>query len=155
MMAMLFLPEDLGYEGYSKREILDMLLIHDMAEAKLGDQVLGLNEPRKDLREQNDVMRKLMVKGTYPNVASLTYYYNVWTGYYNGININSKIARDFNLIQSVYTFCEYYTKYPEHFSPMDKELWMGEKNKLETEIGYAVYEKLVENNSDFGTLFRE
>ena len=155
MMAMLFLPEDLGYEGYSKREILDMLLIHDMAEAKLGDQVLGLNEPKKDLREQNDVMRKLMVKGTYPNVASLTYYYNVWTGYYNGININSKIARDFNLIQSVYTFCEYYAKYPEHFSPMDKDLWMGEKSKLETEIGYAVYEKLVENNSDFEALFRE
>lgn len=155
MMAMLFLPEDLGYEGYSKREILDMLLIHDMAEAKLGDQVLELNEPKKDLREQNDVMRKLLVKGTYPNVASLTYYYNVWTGYYKGININSKIARDLNLVQSVYTFCEYCVRYPDKFDEGDKETWMQEKNRLETDIGYAVYEKLVENNSDFERLFKE
>lgn len=149
MLAMLFLPEELNHEGYSKREVLDMLLIHDMAEAKLGDQVLDLNEPSKELKEQNNIMRKLMVKGTYPNIANLTYYYNVWTGYYNGININAKIARDINLIQTVYTFCEYNSKYPGVFSDAEVEKWFAEKGKLETDVGFSIYEILVEKNRGF------
>lgn len=149
MLAMLFLPEELPYEGYLKREVLDMVLIHDMAEAKLGDQLVPLNEPSKDLIPQNRVMRKFLVKGTYPNVANLTYYYNVWTGYFNGVNINAKIARDINLIQTIYTFCEYYTRYPDKFSADDHSRWMQEKGKLETDIGFKIYEILVERNADF------
>lgn len=60
-----------------KREILDMLLIHDLAEAEIGDQVLSLDEPSKELKTQNAVLRKLFVKGTYPQIANLTYYYNI------------------------------------------------------------------------------
>lgn len=155
MMAMLFLPQETIYEEYSKKEILDMLLIHDIAEAKLGDLVIDLNEPSIELREQNAVMRKLMVKGSYPDVANLTYYYNVWTGYYKGLNINSKIARDINLVQTVYTFCEYCMRYPQKFSVDDIAVWTSEKDKLETDIGFSIYEKLVENNSDFDLIFRE
>ena len=149
LLAMLFLPDELNYDKYSKREILDMLLIHDIAESILGDQLIALNEPTKDLKEQNAVMREFMVKGSYPNIANLTYYYNVWTGYYNGVNINAKIARDINLVQTVYTFYEYNIKHPECFSEEDKEYWKREKEKLETDIGYSIYEKLVENNLDF------
>src|SRR5699024_4252187 len=92
LMAVLFLPEEYGTEGYSKREILDMLLVHDMAEAVVGDQTISLNEPKKELKSQNDVLRKLFLKGTYPDIANLTHYYNVWTGYYNGLNINARTA---------------------------------------------------------------
>ena len=97
----------------AKKEILDMLLIHDLAESALGDQQINLAEPQKELKSQNEVLKKLFLKGTYPGVANLTYYYNVWTGYYNGLNINSRVARDLNLIQTVYTFCEYCCAYPE------------------------------------------
>ena len=153
MLAMLFLPNKLNHEDYIKHEVLDMLLIHDMAEAKLGDQVLDLSEPSRTLNEHNKIMRKLFVKGTYTNVANLTYYYNIWTGYYYGVNINAKIARDINLIQSTYTFCEYCVKYPNQFTDVDRAKWMREKGKLETDIGYEIYEKLVENNVDFEGVF--
>lgn len=155
MLAMLFLPEELNYDDYSKKEVLDMLLIHDMAEAMMGDQVLDLNEPAKDLGKQNNLMRKLLVKGTYPNIANLTYYYNVWTGYYNGININAKVARDINLIQTVYTFFEYNSKYPEKFTDEDRDRWSKEKRKIETDIGYSIYEILVENNIDYNAAYGE
>ncbi|MDE5820394.1 MAG: HD domain-containing protein, partial [Lachnospiraceae bacterium] len=98
LMAALFLPEEYNVDGYIKKEILDMIMIHDMAEAELGDGVLPLNEPTSVLESHNYVMKKLFLKGTYPDIANLTYYYNVWTGYYNGININAKVARDVNLI---------------------------------------------------------
>ena len=134
LMAMLFLPEETKEAGYNKREILDMLLIHDLAEAEIGDQVLSLDEPSKELKTQNAVLRKLFVKGTYPQIANLTYYYNIWTGYYNGTNINARVARDINTIQTSYTFFEYYLRYPDHFSPTEILAWTKNQDKLNTEI---------------------
>ena len=149
IMAMFFLPEEYPSDGYSKREILDMLLVHDMAEADVGDQMISLNEPKRELKKQNDVLKKLFVKGTYPDIANLTHYYNVWTGYYNGMNVNARIARDINLLQTVYTFCEYYCHYPDHFEFADVEKWMKEKNNLKTELGYELFDRLITNNQDF------
>ncbi len=138
-MAMLFLPEETKEAGYNKREILDMLLIHDLAEAEIGDQVLSLDEPSKELKTQNAVLRKLFVKGTYPQIANLTYYYNIWTGYYNGTNINARVARDINTIQTSYTFFEYYLRYPDHFSPTEILAWTKNQDKLNTEIGFKLW----------------
>lgn len=149
LMAALFLPEEHNVDGYIKKEILDMILIHDMAEAELGDRVLSLNEPTKELEEQNYIMKKLFLKGTYPDIANLTYYYNVWTGYYNCLNINAKVARDVNLVQTVYTFLEYYSKYENQFRDSDLESWMAEKDNLITDIGYDLFERLILGNSDF------
>ena len=155
MLAMFFLPEELQMEGYCKREVLDMLLIHDMAEAAVGDARTSLSEQKKELKEQNDVLRKLFLKGTYPDIANLSYYYNIWTGYYNGINANAKVARDINLLQSVYTFCEYYCTFPDHFTKQDAAAWIREKNNLKTEVGYQLFERLILKNNDFRRLFEE
>lgn len=149
LMAMLFLPEETKEAGYNKREILDMLLIHDLAEAEIGDQVLSLDEPSKELKTQNAVLRKLFVKGTYPQIANLTYYYNIWTGYYNGTNINARVARDINTIQTSYTFFEYYLRYPDHFSPTEILAWTKNQDKLNTEIGFKLWEQLILNNVSY------
>lgn len=154
LMAALFLPEEYNAEGYIKKEILDMILIHDMAEAELGDKILPLNEPTKNLEDQNYVMKKLFLKGTYPDIANLTYYYNIWTGYFNCLNINAKVARDVNLVQTVYTFLEYYVRYKENFIDGDLEEWMAEKNNLITDIGYDLFDRLITNNSDFSEIVK-
>ena len=149
MMAMFFLPDDIGDDAYKKREVLDMLLIHDLAEAEIGDQVLTLAEPSNALKAQNEVLRKLFVKGTYPQIANLKYYYNIWTGYFNGVNINSRVARDMNTIQTSYSFFEYYTKYPEHFSPDEILVWSKNQETLCTDIGSKLWDQLIQNNTDF------
>ena len=149
LLALLFLPEETGIEGYDKKEVLDMLLVHDMAEAEIGDQWLGLNEPKKELKIQDGVMRKLFLKGTYPDIANLSYYYNIWDRYYNGVNINAKTARDVNLLQTVYTFYEYYRQYPEKFTYEDAQNWLSEKDNLLTETGYELFDRLIVKNMDF------
>ena len=152
MMAVVFLPNEPrteDEEGYSKQKILDMLLIHDMAEAELGDQVGSFDEPRDSLTEHDFIMRKLLLKGSYPNIASLTYYYDIWDEYFEGDDLNARIARDINIIQSVYTFKEYTSAYPDKFCENDRYIWMENKNKIDTEIGYSIYEKLIENNEDY------
>ncbi|MBO5736999.1 MAG: HD domain-containing protein, partial [Clostridia bacterium] len=153
MLAMFFLPEEHHSDGYNKKEILDMLLVHDMAEAALGDQKTSLAEDQKDLKEQSDVLKKLFLKGTYPYIANLTHYYNVWTGYYNGVNTNARTARDINLLQSIYMFCEYYCAYPEKFTADDVKKWIKEKSNLKTELGYQLFERLITNNQEFSKVF--
>jgi 5'-deoxynucleotidase YfbR-like HD superfamily hydrolase len=146
MMAMIFLPGECGDKTYNKQEILDMLLIHDMAEAILGDSVSELSEPTRELENHNSLIRKLFLKGTYPEVANMTYYYNIWTGYFKGQNINARIARDINLIQTVNTFYTYFVQNPDKISLETVKEWAAEGNKLSTEIGCDLFERIVLHN---------
>ena len=156
LLAMLFLPEESKFEGYNKKEILDMLLIHDMAQTVQGESEEATHVTKKlDFKSENNIMRKFFLKGTYPDIANLTYFYNVWTGYYNGININAKIAQDINLIQAIYTFCEYYSENKQNFTEADYQEWMNAKAKIVTEIGYKIYDRLIVNNSAFNSIIEK
>ncbi len=146
MMAMVFLPQEIGEQGYNKQEIMDMLLVHDMAEAILGDMSEQLSEPTKELKRQNLVLRKWFLKGTYPEVANLTHYYNIWVGYFTAQNINSRIARDINLIQTVNTFFSYCTEHSRDVSAEVIKSWLNESNKLSTDIGYDLFDRIIRNN---------
>ena len=145
-MAMLFLPTVSDDPEYNKQEILDMLLIHDMAESIIGDFATNLSEPKKELKEHNNVIKKLFLKGTYPEVANMTYYYNIWTGYYTGQNIDSRIARDINLIQTTNTFFDYFVKHPEKFTLEIVNEWRAKGNKLSTDIGYELFDRIITRN---------
>ena len=153
LMGMLFLPEEHKSDGYCKKEILDMLLVHDLAEATMSDTVTSDNNSLDELKIKNELMKKLFLKGTYPDLANMTYFYNVWTGYYNGMNANSRTARDINLLQSVYTFCEYYCLYPDNFTSQDVQSWLAEKKNLKTELGYQLFDRLIKNNRDFTKVY--
>lgn len=147
MMAMIFLPEEYEAQGYNKSEILNMLLVHDMADAMLGLSSGSLAKPDKDLKEQNEYIRKMFLKGTFPDVANMTYYYNIWTGYYNCRNINSRIARDINLIQTVDTFFSYFIEDMDKFSIDTLREWLGKSDSLSTNIGYDLFERIISHNS--------
>ncbi len=149
LLAMLFLPEEMAAEGYNKKEILDMLLIHDMAQVQNRSQGAKMVSEDMDPAEQNHFMRKLFLKGTYPNIANLTYYYNVWTGYYNSNNINAKIAHDVNVLQTVYTFFEYYASAKYTFTQEEASQWKSKKNEMKTQIGIELFERMIENNFEF------
>lgn len=146
LMAMIFLPLESAEQGYSKQEIMDMLIVHDMAEAVLGDGTESLSEPTKELKAQNAILKKMFLKGTYPEVANMTHYYNVWSGYFNGQNINARIARDINLIQTVNTFFTYCGLHPEKFTKDDVVLWLSEANKLSTDMGHDLFERIISHN---------
>ena len=147
MMAMIFLPEECDAQGYNKQEILDMLLIHDMADAILGVTTGDLAEVDKELKVQNDLIKKIFLKGTFPGVANMTYYYNIWTGYFNSRNINSRIAKDINLIQTVDTFFSNFSRDIDKFSIEMVKEWLGRSDSLNTDIGYDLFERIITANS--------
>jgi 5'-deoxynucleotidase YfbR-like HD superfamily hydrolase len=147
MMAMIFLPEECDIQGYNKSEILDMLLIHDMADAVLNKTPLSLAAPDKELKEQNEQIRKMFLKGTSPEVANMTYYYNIWTGYYNCKSINARIARDINLIQTIDTFFTHFSQNPDKFSLETVREWLDRGSRLGTDIGYDLFDRIIAHNS--------
>ena len=146
LMAMIFLPDEYSAQDYSKKEVMDMLLVHDLADAIMGDTPMQLSDPTRDLKQQNALLRKLFLKGTYPEVADLTHYYNVWTGYYMGQNINARIARDINLIQTANTYFDYFVKNPEKCSLEDVRAWRSEARRLSTDLGYDLFDRIVLQN---------
>ena len=148
MMAMIFLPSEYNEQHYDKQEILDMLLVHDMAESVLGDTADSLSEPTKELKRQNVLLRKLFLKGTYPEVANMTHYYEVWGRYYAGQSINARVARDVNLIQTVNTFFAYFLKNPKQPLETVKQ-WLAEGEKLSTELGYRLFDRIIVRNPQY------
>lgn len=145
-LAMIFLPEEHNEQNYNKQEILDMLLIHDMAEAVLGDCPESLCEPTKELKQEDLWMRKMFLKGTYPEVANMNRYYEVWEKYYVGQCINARIARDINLIQTVNTFYAYFCAEPEKYSLETINQWKAEGDNLGTRLGYELFDRIIRKN---------
>jgi 5'-deoxynucleotidase YfbR-like HD superfamily hydrolase len=146
MMAMVFLPTEYPEQHYNKQTVLDMLLVHDMAEGILGDVPSQLSEPTKELKAENALMRKLFLKGTYPEVANMTHYYEVWADYFEGTNINARIARDVNLIQTVNTFFAYFSEQPTRYTLDTVKGWLSEGEKLSTDIGYDLFDRIIVRN---------
>ena len=109
-MALLFLPEDQP-DGYDKREVVDMLMIHNLVVLELVSQG-DCSEPTDALQKQNDAMRRSFLKGSYPDVANLMYFYDLWARYCDVQNINARVARDLDLVQSIYSLCECYCRHP-------------------------------------------
>lgn len=152
LLAMLFLPEASDIPDYSKQEILNMLLIHSMSESvALRAETDAVARGHGDSRDQ--YMKKLFLKGTYPSLANLEDFYTIWEHYEDSDNINSLIARDISRIQTIYSFCVYYTKYPDKFTEEDVEVWQAEKGRIRTETGCRILKQLVEDNPPFSDIF--
>ena len=149
MMAMIFLPAEYNEQNYCKQEILDMLLVHDMADAIVGEKKDHLSEPTRELKGQNAVLRKLFLKGTYPEVANMMQYYDVWTRYFEGTGINARVARDINLIQTVNTFFAYFISDISRYSLPVVRGWLGEREELSTAIGYELFERIIVRNPSY------
>ena len=119
-----------------------MLLIHDLSESELGDRVTSLVEPTSQIKNENIVMRKMFLKGTYPNIANLTYYYNVWSDYYEGIGINSRIAKDINLVQTIFNLFEHILEDSQKYSNdyVQKLLRNSKQQQKRVKKTYAPFE---------------
>lgn len=146
LIGMLYLPNEYPEEGYNKNSILQMLLIHDLAEAKTGN----INQPEKELNEYNNqkntAMLSLLFSGTYPGSVDLSTYIDHWKKWNRKEGINYYIAKDIDNIQTMYQFCHYYNQYPENFTTDDVCYWLSGINRLETELGKDISEKLIKNN---------
>lgn len=95
----------------------------------------------------------MFLKGKYLNIANLTYHYNIWIGRYIGINTNARIARDMDLLQMVYAFFEYFCKNLDRCTAPQVKLRVNEIVSMKTDLGNRLFDRLINNNSDFDCIF--
>lgn len=151
LIGMLYLPESYDDPDYSKRDILSMLLIHDLAEAQTGDvsrPVKNRNRAMYDGRE-NDIMRSLFFSGTYPGAENLSEYMELWDSWYLRQGINAVIAREIDNIQTIYRFCSYCLEHPELCSQDNVDYWLSGLCEVETDLGKNIASLLIEDNTAF------
>ncbi|MBQ2718432.1 MAG: HD domain-containing protein [Clostridia bacterium] len=150
-VGLLFLPKDYPQDSsYDKQKILNMLLIHDLAETELED-IAKYEKPKyPDYNErENYKIMSLFLKGTYKNIDSMSDYVYAWDEWYEQKTLNAKIAKDIDVIQAIYQFLLYYLKHPNNFDEERKRLWLKEKNEVKTPIGRTILNELVFNNDLF------
>lgn len=154
LVGLLYLPDEFDDAEYDKQSILQMLLIHDLGETVTGD----INRPEKikNLKhydeEENKVMHSLMFSGTYPASPNLNHYLDLWENWENKSNINYKIAKDIDNIQTIYQYCDYCLAHSELFSINDTVYWLSGGQELYTELGKQIYATLITKNPLFKEL---
>lgn len=151
LLGMLFLPETHPKEAdYCKQTVLELVLMHDLAEAVTGD----INKPDKQhdadyYRMQDEKeMGILFLRDTYPIMPTQTQRYNIWKLWHSG-NYNALVAKDLDLIQTMYQLLTYRSRYPECINDQDFRRWMRERNDLKTELGVEIYRNVIQKNHRF------
>ena len=141
---------------YNKQEILNMLLIHDLAETKLNDipKYEKVNYPDYN-RLENLEMLALLLKGTYGSMDVLTPYVNAWDEWYKYDSINAKIAKDIDVIQAIYQFLVYNNIYPHCFSRERKLGWLNEMQCITTKQGHKILNEIIIQNPIFRNTLEE
>lgn len=152
LIGMFLLPsENDASEGYNKKEILDMLLIHDIGEVRAGDSATIVDESQRMIDDANEdkEMRMLMQKGTYNEIANLSSFYNQWSGFQDKMNVNAKIAHDIDIIHTIYRFLLYYIESKENFSEEEIFAFTDRRNDIISDIGMKVYQTIILDNELF------
>ena len=49
-------------------------------------------------------------------------------------------------------FFEYYSQFPEHFSDGEVLIWNQNQEKLSTDVGFRLWEHLIQNNTTYRRL---
>ena len=151
LLGMFLLPNSYSDPEYSKSRILELILIHDLAESVTGDierPVKDLNPEFYDQQESNE-MAMCLLCGSYPSLPNQTYRYELWQEWPLRNTINAEIAKELDLIQTMFQLLTYYNAHPECFEISDIRRWMGDRYKIHTMIGRSILQQIVLENRDF------
>ncbi|MGN1168588.1 MAG: HD domain-containing protein, partial [Acutalibacteraceae bacterium] len=156
LIGMLYLPDEYHDPEYSKDSILKMLLIHDLGETETGD----INRPEKQKNrhdydyQESMVMQSLLLSGTYPGAVDLSSYIDYWKDWNAKQSINYYVAKDIDNIQTIFQFCNYYNQYPDIFTIEDIIYWLSGIDRIETDLGKDIAEKLITYNPVYADILK-
>lgn len=106
LLGMTYLPESKGNTDYNKNYILQMVLVHDLAEAYIGD----LTPDEKTIKKREEEQRAFQILGmasTYEKINYMEQAYELWLEYEEGKSINAKVAREIDRLDSLVQLYQY------------------------------------------------
>lgn len=138
LLGKIFLPETLANPEYDKNKILDMILIHDIAESITGDIIT----PVKELDPKYDADESRAMKHILDLVPNDTLK-STWIEWADHVSINSIIAKDLDILQSIVQYCLYRPMTPALQTNESTNNWLGKKNRLKSPICIDIYDDIV------------
>jgi len=140
LMAHFLLPPELpSLQHYDKSVVLKMLLVHDLAEAYIGDHVVGRltpSERQEYLAKETSVMHYIRMKDTYIGVYDAADAFNYWYEFENhrtgeSEHINARIAKDFDRFENYVQLAIYRPR----LDPLEYESFeAGLRGSFETDV---------------------
>ena len=114
LIATMYLPYENIYDNrvnhnkkvYSKKNIIDILLIHDIGEAFVGDKLPEDNTYMHKILE-NQAIKYIFIHDTYEDIQDLSRFKLLWDEFYQQNSLNARIARDIDKIEAIYQFYTY------------------------------------------------
>jgi 5'-deoxynucleotidase YfbR-like HD superfamily hydrolase len=95
-LAETFLQENGGSpEGYSKRRVIEMLLVHDLAEGRLGDQLPGSTDPQAE----QEVLWEYGAFATYRGFGNMWRIPELFREFTADESVDAQVAQDFDRLQ--------------------------------------------------------
>ncbi len=146
LLGLLYLPEKLDDGSYNKNTILEMVLIHDLAETVTGDIPHPL---KKELDELNEDLqaKALFCNLMYNGIKEASKLYDLWCVWSANLTINAKIAHDLDSIQLNYQFMKYAHEHKEVFN--DEAILKWTRRQPKTSVGKLIYKKVILENEIF------
>lgn len=140
LIASFLLPDKWNKDSeYDKKQIIDMLLVHDLSEAITGD-IIGKKET--DRKNEEEIYKEIELLDTYDGFAKLSYIAELWRKFEREESLNSKIAKEIdkldNLIQ-LWIYAADFNKIPHDFT----EWHEGIQRSINTEIGVEIRDRLL------------
>ena len=156
LLGMLYLPQYApNLKGYSKEKILKMLLIHDIAKTAAGNtpKPERRQDPKDSRREESDQMGVFLLRGSYPGMASMQEEYEIWQAWNDSRDINGRIAHEIDVIQTLFQFLTWASRYPERFQREELQQWMRRRSQVRSAPGTAILKMLILENQSFQRIF--
>jgi 5'-deoxynucleotidase YfbR-like HD superfamily hydrolase len=102
MLGLAYLPElrPKNWPDYDKNIVLLYVMIHDLAESISGDVTLR-NSNEETRAKERAAFRYLMMCKTYPRIANLEVYYQMWEEFESKANENARIAKDLDKLENL------------------------------------------------------
>ncbi len=133
LFGLLYLPDDDGV--YDKQRILDMSLIHDLAEAVTGD-LLPHEKNDATRKQETATFEQFAMLSTYDGVSGLNRAKELWAEFEAKKTVNAQVAHDLDKLVNLMQL----HLYKQHVSLANFEAW---DRDLRYEVGTDVGRKLL------------
>lgn len=147
LIGLFFLPNRVSkYPHYNKQTILNMILIHDIGEAAVGDTSPYMNNYDEVKMKEDQFNRSIFSSWMYMDNVDYSEQINLWDLLHNNKdNINCKIAHELDIIQLLFELNKIKDK-EKRFTEERLNEFYKIGNKIQTSVGKHIYKLIVEEN---------
>lgn len=162
LIGMLYLPEvSEKHKEYDKQKILNIIWIHDLGEAYIGDSVPNYIDYAQDKEEEKKFCERIFLQGTHSGIADMTKYLELWDSWSNEekVDYNVQVAKELDLIQMLYKLLQILVQLKqtgESFFTRERirEFWRS-KSKIKTSEGKHVFNLLLASDENLISIAKE